>query len=72
MFNCCCIIGDAISAVCPGLSDPTDGAVSVPSYFVGGIASFICNPGYSLDGSQRRTCEMDQTWSGVQPTCDGK
>lgn len=61
-----------ILAICPDLPDPTNGAVSVPSYSVGGIASYECNAGYGLDGSQSRTCESDQTWSGVQPTCESK
>ena len=46
--------------------------MSVATYFVGGIASYMCNPGYSLDGSPSRRCESNQRWSGTVPTCGGK
>ena len=59
------------SAVCPHLHDPTNGDVSVATYFVGGIASYMCNPGYDLDGSSSLTCQSNQRWSGTEPTCRG-
>ena len=48
------------SAVCPDLHDPTNGDVSVATYFVGGIASYMCNPGYDLDGSSSLTCQSNR------------
>lgn len=37
----------------------------------GGLAIYRCNPGLSLIGSSRRICDMDGTWSGEPPTCEG-
>ncbi|KAI8510762.1 hypothetical protein Bbelb_116780 [Branchiostoma belcheri] len=31
---------------------------------------FSCDEGYELIGSENRTCQADQTWSGVQPNCN--
>ncbi|XP_063966347.1 sushi, von Willebrand factor type A, EGF and pentraxin domain-containing protein 1-like isoform X3 [Lytechinus pictus] len=30
---------------------------------------FECNEGYRLDGSQRRVCQGDKTWSGTETVC---
>lgn len=34
--------------------------------------TFECNAGFSLQGSQSRTCQPDQSWSGVTPACKSK
>ncbi|CAH1243596.1 CR1 [Branchiostoma lanceolatum] len=31
--------------------------------------SYICDLGYELTGEATRTCQADQTWSGLPPTC---
>ena len=31
--------------------------------------SFSCDDGYELTGSENRTCQSDQTWSGTEPMC---
>lgn len=31
-----------------------------------------CDPGYKLVGDLTRACQADGTWSGSQPTCQGK
>ncbi|KAI8508634.1 hypothetical protein Bbelb_137330 [Branchiostoma belcheri] len=41
-------------------------------HLYGDIVTFSCNEGYELIGSENRTCQADQTWSGVQPNCNRK
>ncbi|XP_048589676.1 fibrillin-3 isoform X2 [Nematostella vectensis] len=33
------------------------------------ICNYICDQGYEMSGNPRRTCQADETWSGVAPTC---
>jgi len=59
---------------CPFLSDPKNGVMTcslgddgVPSYE--DTCSFTCNTGYELTGSDTRTCQIDEIWSGTEITC---
>ena len=67
---------------CSSLSVPSNGRVN---YFTdttgphdfGTVATFTCNPGFSLDGAERVTCGGDGSspngiWSELPPTCTGK
>ena len=38
------------------------------------VATYTCNPGYTLNGisSTTRTCGSDEVWSGFAPTCERK
>ena len=40
----------------------------VPSYE--DTCSFTCNTGYELTGSDTRTCQSDESWSGSDATCE--
>ena len=33
------------------------------------MAIYSCNSGYSLDGLERRTCQSDGQWLGIEPKC---
>ena len=36
-------------------------------------ATYSCNIGHTLiNGDEIRECQSDRTWSGVQPTCQGR
>ena len=61
-----------LAVQCPALSDPENGAVSITGTGVGDIATYTCNDGFELSGSDTRTCESDGEWSGSAPTCEGK
>ncbi|KAI8482553.1 hypothetical protein Bbelb_397010, partial [Branchiostoma belcheri] len=54
---------------CPALCIPTNGDVSGSNTY-GGVATFTCDPGYSLVGASSLTCQSDRTWSGNLPTCE--
>ena len=57
--------------MCPALSDPMNGIVTWTSLTVGGVATYVCDDGFELDGSMTRTCESSGMWSGEKPVCRG-
>ena len=62
--------GEALPVVtCPVVTNPANGGVLSLSRAVGGLATYTCNPGYTLSGSSRRTCLPNEQWSGNAPTC---
>ena len=38
---------------------------------LGSTATYTCDSGYTLSGSQARTCKVDETWSLSEPVCEG-
>ena len=63
---------------CTPLTKPDNGTISC-SLGGDGVASyedicrFTCNTGYSLIGSDTRTCQSNKSWSGSDVTCkEGK
>ena len=61
---------------CTDLPFPSNGDVtysggSTNSRDVGVIATFTCDPDYTLNGISTRTCQNGGTWSGLNPTCEG-
>ncbi|CAH1267495.1 CSMD3 [Branchiostoma lanceolatum] len=55
---------------CPELAVPNNG-IRTEGHLYGDIVTFTCDEGYELIGSVNRTCQADQSWSGIQPTCGG-
>lgn len=45
-------------------------------FFFGDEVTYMCNLGYVINGTglatHKITCQVDSTWSGVEPTCEGK
>ncbi len=33
------------------------------------VATYTCNPGFTLDGGTTRTCGSDGQWNGSAPVC---
>ncbi|XP_078683131.1 uncharacterized protein LOC144917204 isoform X5 [Branchiostoma floridae x Branchiostoma belcheri] len=54
---------------CPELPLPNN-ATRTEGHLYGDTVTFSCDEGYELIGSENRTCQVDQTWSGVQPNCN--
>ena len=56
---------------CGSLDDPTNGAVNTSSGTTFMMnATYTCNTGYNLNGTNTRTCQATGDWSGSDPTCD--
>ena len=61
--------------MCPQLIRPDNGQVAITTYVVGGVATYSCNYGYTLNGTNTRRCEqngMIGQWTLQQPTCSRK
>ncbi|KAI8510733.1 hypothetical protein Bbelb_116490 [Branchiostoma belcheri] len=56
---------------CPELPHPTNGNIT-EGHLYGDTVTFSCNEAYELIGSENRTCQTNQSWSGVQPICSRK
>lgn len=48
------------------------GSVFQTSTTYRGEATYSCQTGYVINGSDHRTCQIDGTWSGQEPNCYGK
>ncbi len=60
-----------VAVDCGSLDDPTDGAVNTSSGTTFMMnATYSCDFGYNLNGTNTRTCQADRMWSGSDPTCD--
>ncbi len=58
---------------CPELSPPSGGTVRLTTRTPGsGIAIYSCNTGNIRIGSSFLICQIDGTWNGNAPTCQGE
>lgn len=57
---------------CPNLDDPRFGSVAFENETrpVGSVATYSCDPSYTLIGEPQRTCLNTSVWSGQAPTCE--
>ena len=55
--------------MCPGLSDPSNGEVTVSGHRTGDTAVYSCEDGFELLGDVMRTCMSNSEWSGEAPVC---
>ena len=61
-----------VVVMCPPLPDISNGGVSWTGLDPGETATYMCDPGFILDGLPTRVCRDDGTWSGAEPFCIGK
>lgn len=57
------------SVQCSDLQDPVDGNVELTSNGTVTMATYSCDLGASLNGTETRTCSADGSWSGGTPNC---
>ncbi|XP_060586067.1 sushi, von Willebrand factor type A, EGF and pentraxin domain-containing protein 1-like [Ruditapes philippinarum] len=57
---------------CPELTNPSSGTVTLSSSGTKTSATYACASGYNLNGNTVRLCNMDGTWSLMEPTCSCK
>ena len=57
---------------CGNPGTPDNGGKNSSAYQYGNAISFTCNVGYTMQGSQVRTCQTNGEWTGTQPTCTSK
>ena len=57
---------------CGPLSDPEYGSVEITGTLPGSIATYACNKGFELIGSDTRECQPSGEWSGEAPICKRK
>ena len=55
--------------MCPDLSDPENGEVTVNGHRTDHTAVYSCNDGFKLVGHKIRTCLRISRWSGEEPVC---
>ena len=56
--------------MCPTLPNPENGMVSWTNLTENGIATYSCNDGFTLEGSEVRICR-EGLWSSEAPLCTG-
>ena len=57
---------------CGTLPAPDNGEVDLSEgSLLGAMATYSCDPSYSLVGMSSRQCQENETWSGEAPTCEG-
>ena len=61
-----------VEITCELLEDPENGRVIQPSRIAGAVARYECNPGFTLVGTETRTCSASGIWSGEAPVCIGE
>ena len=54
--------------LCPHL-ELENGHISLDAVTEGGVASFVCQEGFILEGKETLTCEQSGNWSGDVPKC---
>ena len=78
MIPCACMCACAVNSCSSAPCAPTDGIVTFSSNDdYGSIASFSCNPGFTLSGEATVTCDAtipNAPWkiAATLPTCTGE
>ena len=57
---------------CGTLPPPDNGDIDLSEgSLLGAMATYSCDPSFTLVGNSSRQCQEDETWSGEAPTCEG-
>ena len=49
---------------------PQNGSIHCDTQTVGGTCNFSCDAGFTLRGTETRTCQSSRLWTGLPVTCD--
>ncbi|XP_038073805.1 sushi domain-containing protein 2-like [Patiria miniata] len=63
-------IESASIVICGSVANPANGRKEVSRGSVGGVASFTCDDGYTLQGDNELVCQENGQWSGEVPICE--
>ena len=55
---------------CGDPGTPTNGQRTLSSTTYNSVVTYTCDVGYSLQGSNSRTCQSNGQWSGGAPQCN--
>ena len=61
------LLHSAVNCGNPGT--PTNGQRSLSSTTYNSVVTYTCDVGYTLQGSNSRTCQSSGQWSGIVPQC---
>ena len=56
---------------CSDPGTPTNGQHNLPNTTYNSVVTYTCDVGYTLQGSNSRTCQSNGKWSGSVPQCNG-
>ena len=56
---------------CGNPGDIHNGRKFGTTYSFKSSVQYVCDTGYTLQGSWNRTCQANKRWSGIRPTCKG-
>lgn len=59
------------AVVCAALPLIPHGSKACTGNKYGQHCAFTCDQGYDLQGSAKRTCQLDGTWTGTSSSCKG-
>ncbi|XP_041132770.1 inactive serine protease PAMR1 [Polyodon spathula] len=73
-FRCACLAGFTGKqcenmVMCRTLPVPANGVREGNDLRFGGHVTFRCDPGFTLIGTHKATCQLDGTWSAEPPRC---
>ncbi|EMP30778.1 Sushi, von Willebrand factor type A, EGF and pentraxin domain-containing protein 1 [Chelonia mydas] len=55
--------------LCPTPNKLMNGNIKGKNYTYRSVVHYECDPGYQLNGSDKRTCQDNQKWDGNEPVC---
>ena len=73
-FNMCLLAIDSEVVDCGPLTNPDNGQVNTSNGTTfGSLATYTCDTGYTLSGSESRTCEDSGVWAVLtSPICESE